>query len=264
MLNLKDYLVKYSIINSKFIDDFFNLYNYETSQNDFVININIIVKWLKSTKGHIKETLIRTYIKNIDYKIIPNKSTGGRPSENILITPECFKRLCMSSKTKKAEEVRTYFIEIEKHLDKYKNYIIDGLNNKIDNLENNQKPIINNNYGIIYVLQTDKDIENLYKIGKTKNFKNRIKTHNSSHIDNVLIKFIYETNNIDQVEKCLINILKDKQYRKRKEFYQIDLYLLKELIDDCQTLVLKAKNKSHISKSKQIGGYFLMLSKNIN
>ena len=61
---LKDYLHKYSTINSKFIDDFFNLYNYETSQNDFVININIISKWLKSNKSDIKKTLIRTYIKN--------------------------------------------------------------------------------------------------------------------------------------------------------------------------------------------------------
>lgn len=93
---------------------------FQTSQNDFVINLNIIVKWLKTSKGHIKETLTRSYVENIDYTITINKSTGGRPSENILITPDCFKRLCMSSKTKK---VRIYFIEIEKHLDKYKNYI---------------------------------------------------------------------------------------------------------------------------------------------
>ena len=71
---------------------------------------------------------METYIKNVDYKIKNGTSTGGRPEEIIMITPECFKRLCMSSKTLKAEEVRTYFIEIEKHLDKYKNYIIEGLN----------------------------------------------------------------------------------------------------------------------------------------
>ena len=37
MLPLKNYLIKYSTINSQFIEDFFNLYNYETSQNDFVL-----------------------------------------------------------------------------------------------------------------------------------------------------------------------------------------------------------------------------------
>ena len=74
----------------------------------------------------------------------------------------------MLSKTKKAEEVRTYFIEIEKLVDKYKNYIIDALNKKVSILENNQKPISNNKCGIIYVLKTDYNIVNLYKVGKTK------------------------------------------------------------------------------------------------
>ena len=36
----------------------------------------------------------------------------------------------MLSRTKKAEEVRTYFIELEKLMDKYKNYIIEALNKK--------------------------------------------------------------------------------------------------------------------------------------
>ena len=259
---LKVYLHKYSTINSKFIDDFFNLYNYETSQNDFVININIISKWLKSNKSDIKKTLIRTYIKNVDYKIKKGTSTGGRPEEIIMITPECFKRLCMSSKTLKAEEVRTYFIEIEKHLDKYKNYIIEGLNNRINKLETNQKPIVNINSGVIYIMKTDENIENVYKIGRTKKFKDRLKTHNSSHVDNVEILFIYETNDINQVENCLKTILKTKQYRKRKEFYEIDLNLLKELINDCNNLILKTKIKP--KQFKQSGGYVLMLSYNIN
>lgn len=258
--NNKTYIIDNNFI--KFIDDFFGLYNYETSQNDFVININIISKWLKSNKSDIKKTLIRTYIKNVDYKIKKGISSGGRPEEIIMITPECFKRLCMTSKTLKAEEVRTYFIEIEKHLDKYKNYIIEGLNNRINKLETNQKPIINTNSGVIYIMKTDENIENVYKIGKTKKFKDRLKTHNSSHVDNIEILFIYETNDINQVENCLKSILKNKQYRKRKEFYEIDLNLLKELINDCNNIILKTKIKP--KQFKQSGGYVLMLSNNIN
>jgi hypothetical protein len=106
----------------------------------------------------------------------------------------------MLSKTKKAEEVRTYFIEIEKHLNKYKDHLIDILNKKINILEYNQKSINNIKKGVIYVLQTDLDIENIYKIGKSKAFKNRINTHNSSHINNVKIKLVFETDNIDAVE----------------------------------------------------------------
>lgn len=246
-LNLQEYLKKYSTISTIFIDDFFNMYNMETGENDFVIDIEKISKWLKSRKETIKSTLTNSYVKNIDYKILKNNQvkTKGRPKEIILLTPNCFKRLCMSSKTNKAEEVRTYFLELEKHIDKYKNYIIDALNKKIGTLENNQKPKINPKGGVIYVMKTDLDIEGIYKIGKTKIFKNRLKTHNSSHVNNINVIFIFETNDIDGVEKCLKLALKTKQYRKRKEFYQVDLNLLKELMKDCDNLMLKGKSKSN-------------------
>ena len=163
----------------------------------------------------------------------------------------------MLSKTVKAEKVRTYFIEIEKVMDKYKNYIIEGLNKQIDILKNNQKTIPNKKGGIIYVLKTDYNIVNLYKIGKTKKFKERIRTHNSSHIDNVDIVHIYETDYIDEVEKCLKNVLSSKQYKKRKEFYEIDINILKELIKTCDKMSLKVrKNNKNI---KQTGGYYIML-----
>ena len=90
-----------------------------------------------------------------------------------------------------------------------------------------QQPIVNPKAGVIYVMRTDLDIEGIYKIGKTKIFKNRLKTHNSSHANNVDVNFVFETNDIDSVEKCLKLVLKTKQYRKRKEFYQVDLDLLK-------------------------------------
>ena len=223
-----------------------------------MINFDNLVIWLKIRKDSLKRTLIETYIKNIDYKIKKIKSkTPGKPKDEIMITIDCCKRLCMLSKTNKAEEVRTYFIEVEKLMNKYKNYIIEALNNRIGVLENNQMPIPNNKGGIIYVLKTDKDIIDLYKLGKTKKFKERIRTHNSSHIDNVDIIHIYETDYIDEVEKCLKNVLSTKQYRKRKEFYQINLDVLKELIKTCDKMsVTVRKNNKNI---KQEGNYFIML-----
>jgi phage anti-repressor protein len=260
MLNLQEYLKKYTTISIIFINDFFNMYNMETEDNDFVIDIEKIAKWLKSRKETIKNTLTNTYIKNIDYRIIKNNNAKikGRPKELILLTPNCFKRLCMSSKTIKAEEVRTYFLELEKHINKYKNYIIDGLNKKVGILEKNQKPEINPKGGVIYVMKTDLDIEGIYKIGKTKIFKNRLKTHNTSHVNNVDIIFIFETNDIDSVETCLKLALKTKQYRKRKEFYQVDLDLLKELMKDCDNLMLKAKSKPN--KNIKGGNIYLMFN----
>ena len=262
MIELQDFLKKYSSISTKFIDDFFSLYTINSDDDDLIINFDNLVNWLQMRKDNLKKTLIDSYIKNIDYKIKKIKSsTAGKPKEEILITSNCCKRLCMMSRTKKAEEVRTYFIEIEKLMNKYKNYIIDALDKKVGILENNQKPIPNNKSGIIYVLKTDHDIVNLYKLGKTKKFKERIRTHNSSHIDNVDIVHIYETKYIDEVEKCLKNVLSTKQYRKRKEFYQIDLDVLKELIQSCDKMSLKVRKSN--KNIKQNGGYFIMLDKNI-
>ena len=61
----------------------------------------------------LKKTLVRSYIKNVDYKITKNKlTTTGRPSEIILISISCFKRICMNSNTEKSGEVRKYYEQI--------------------------------------------------------------------------------------------------------------------------------------------------------
>ena len=127
-ISLQNYLKKYSTINNKFIDDFFNLYDVNTTNDDFVINLDNIAKWLNTYKRNIKKTLIESYQVDVDYKIkkLPPKGKG-RPEEEIMLSPSCFKRLSMMSKTQKAEEVRQYFISIEEHLDKYKGYIISAL-----------------------------------------------------------------------------------------------------------------------------------------
>lgn len=259
MLSLPDFLKKYSTIPNKFIDDFFSLYDYKTSENDLIINFDNLCLWLMMRKDVLKRTLERTYVKDVDYKIKIIKSTAkGRPSEEILITPNCMKRICMLSTTKKAEEVRTYYIKIEKLLDKYKQIIIDDLNKKIGILENNQKTIPQTKKGVIYVLKTNLDIDDLYKIGRTKKFKNRLNTHNSSHPDNVNIALVFETKYINEVENCVKAVIKSKRYKKRKEFYQIDIDSLKQILEGCESVTLIAKGKKI---PKNFDKYYLVLEK---
>ena len=65
-------------------------------------------------KSDIKETLRKSYMKDIDYIVMrtdPHKSKtitkiNGRPSIKVLLTVDCFKLLCMRSKTAKSEERR--------------------------------------------------------------------------------------------------------------------------------------------------------------
>ena len=243
MLNLPEFLKKYSTIPNQFIDDFFSLYDYKTSDSDMIIDFDNLAKWLNVTKRNLKKTLERTYTKNIDYKInIIKSSSKGRPTEEIMITPDCMKRMCMLSASAKSEEVRTYFIKIEKLLDKYKQVIIDELNKKVGILEQNQKPKINPKHGVIYVIRSSKTTEDIFKLGRSKKFLARLMAHNSSEADDVEIMLLYETDNIIQVENCVKNALKTKQYRKRKEIYQVDMDTIKQVISGCDDIISKVKN----------------------
>ena len=210
-----------------------------------------------SLKGKIKETLVNTYNLNIDYKISKEKQNQKISKSNkeiILLTPDCFKRLCLLSKTKKGEEVRTYFIELEKLINNYKNYIIDGLKNTVKILENNQKPIPKNIKGCVYILKSPKDIDGIYRFGKTQDFANRLNNYNSSNSDKMKVLFIFETKNIQQIEDCVISQIKQYRYKKRKDFYQINIDIIKQLIDSCNQLTLKFKHKINKSTYIKKGG----------
>lgn len=266
---LVDFLKTHTKINNDFIDDFFGLYDPKDKYN-FCIDLENVVKWMDSLKGDLKDTLLNSYKENIDYKIIKGKSNGkkGKPKETILLTPKCFKIMAMQSRTKKAVQVREFYYELEQVVDQYKDYIIEGLKEKIALLENNQKPKINPKKGVIYILETN-DIGH-YKLGKTKNLKQRLRTYNGDKKDDIIPIYIYETDDIDEIERCVKKYAKKYQYRKYKEIYKTDINMLKELINDCAEFNdktnLKMKYKSWKKTENQIGGkndikYFILLDK---
>ena len=138
------------------------------------------------------------------------------------------------------------FYSLEELIDKYKNYIIEGLKDKINKLEHNQKPKINHTKGIIYIIQTADDMS-LYKIGRTKNLKNWLLKYNTDKKDDIKPIYIYESDDIDTVEKCIKIFMKKYQYRKYK-VYQINIDIIKNFINKCGdmsniSINLKEKNK---------------------
>ena len=206
-MDLRTFLKKFSTLNNDFIDDFYNIYDPdENILNDFPINIETITKWINSKKSRLKETLINTYTKNIDYKITKEKEGKISKSnkEIIMLTPDCFKRLCLLSKTNKAEEVRTYFLELEKIIGHYKNYIIDGLKKTIQILENNTKEISQKIKGTVYIIRSIKDINGIYRFGQTEDFNKRLANYNSANSDKMEVMYIYETCQIKNAKAFLI------------------------------------------------------------
>ena len=258
-MDFESFINKYSFVNAKFVKDFYNIIkeDYIERYNEFLIDSEILRKWLEIENRRIfKDTLQRSYKKNIDYtikKFKKSSGSGGQNYEVIMLTPEAAKKICLSTNSKIGPLVQQYFLDIEVALYKYKNYIIEGMNKKIEQLENNQKPKINANKKIIYVFRALNTDLTLYKIGKTINSKTRFSKHNSPMANDLEVLFQYETDNIDQVELCIKAYMKKAQYRKYKEIYQVDLDIIKKTIKNCDTEINEI-NKEIESKNKKQKG----------
>lgn len=261
-VDIKSFLKKYSSIPNTFIDDFHNVYD-RTNRDEFIIDLDLVSKWLKVQKAHLKRTLIVSYEDGADYNIIkvPNKRGSGRSLEKILLTADCFKFMCMRSKTAKAQMVRAYYVELENLLERYSVDFTEKLQERIAELERNQKP---KDYpkgkGFIYVIKASEKVDSVYKLGKSKDLKERLRSYGSGRMDDVDVVYVFETEMIDAVERCTKGMLAEKQYRKIKEVYQVDVDMIKITIKDCAKLALKTQYR--MSKpSKQTGGYYMVFDR---
>ncbi len=264
-----DFIKEYTTISNDFIDDFFEIFNddIEVYNNSFIVNSNTLMKWLDmKQKENFINTIEKSYNIDEDYIIeYPNKNRKGGNNEKIYyLTTRAAKKYCLMTKSKKGNEIRNYFLDIEEILYKFKDYIIKGLQDKIKKLENNQKPLINPKKGVIYVFRAfdNNDNENtLYKIGRTFNLKKRLSNYNAGLSDNLELVLIYEADNIIQLEKCIKISMKEAQYRKYKEIYEINIDIIKEVIKICNSNLVQVKN---IKTKKEIkgGANILKIKKN--
>lgn len=264
-----DFIKEYTTISNDFIDDFFEIFNddIEVYNNSFIVNSDTLMKWLEINRKDIFiETIEKSYNIDEDYIIeYPNKNTRGGINKKIYyLTTRAAKKYCLMTKSKKGNEIRNYFLDIEEILYKFKDYIIKGLQDKIKKLENNQKPLINPKKGVIYVFRAfdNNDNENtLYKIGRTFNLKKRLSNYNAGLSDNLELVLIYEADNIIQLEKCIKISMKKAQYRKYKEIYEINIDIIKKVIKNCNSNLVQVKN---IKTKKEIkgGANILKIKKN--
>lgn len=137
-----------------FIRDFFGIVKETYNDNELTIDFDVVIKWLDVRKDNIKRLLSINFEKKKDFKIqkVLNGTNGAYSVEKIFITPDCFKGLCMLSQTPKAKDIRQYYLTVEKLIKKYYQIIQDNLYKQIGLLKYNQKPKINKQGGIIYIL----------------------------------------------------------------------------------------------------------------
>jgi phage anti-repressor protein len=269
------FLKKYSTVPNDFIEDFFGISKETYLDTDFVIDFEIVIKWLNVRKDNLKLVLTKHFELGMDYTLKTIKQnnsvrSGANYVEKIMLTPDCFKELCMISQTAKAKEVRHFYLSIEKLIRKYHQYIEEKLTKKINLLEKNQKPKVNIKGGVIYFFRALNDVDlsdvnlddvdmELFKIGKTVNAKNRFNTYNSGNANDVEPLFIIEVSDIHKVEACIKSLLKDFQYRERKEVYKLDVTTLKEVFGKCDELVHGFKRFIENNKDKNVDAKFKAL-----
>ena len=207
-----------------FIASFYCYLNYDY-KTDFVIDLDNIWKWLGfQQKYHAKYLLEKQFIINNDYKIIAPEASGakknvrgGHNKETILLNVDAFKKFCLKSGTKKADEIHDYFIKLEnimheitKEESEELKLQLEQQKTKTQSLEDNKKleyetklatqkviereKILLNTYGtigsIFYVIKV-KTYENkqyVIKVGESRRgVTDRYKEHKNKHEECVLL-----------------------------------------------------------------------------
>ena len=259
-MDFKTFLLENSDIKKAFIDDFFEIIreDYFDMFDEFLISSNTLQTWLKiKSRKDFHDTIKRSYTVDRDYVIVKTNAKGsGKNNEKIyMLTPECAKMLLQSTKSSKGDEIRKYFISIERMLHKYKDIIISQLQKELKKTQNNMKPKLDTRKNKIYVFKALNTDLTLFKIGRSKDLNKRLISHNSPLANDLQVMYEYETQNITQVELCLKAMMKHAQYRKYKEIYQIDLRIIKKLISQCDNDIKLVQEHVKLHTGEQVFAY---------
>lgn len=248
-----------------FLGSFYCYLNYNTT-NDFVIQLNDVWKWLGFSRiDPCKRVLEKNFTKDVDYKIVlselnkkddpevegadklnnelifhqvvekKNKETRGRKEETILLTIKTFKKLCLKSNTKKADEIHDYFIKLEEILQDVLKEEAEELQNQLQTKENQlkeqskriqvleHKPITHGfsarRKGYVYIIK-DRAKPGHYKIGMTYNVDKRLRNLNTSSSEkSLVIYFEKESFDCELLERTVQSILQPFNIAGRREWF---------------------------------------------
>lgn len=266
-LSAKEFIKLTSTVPSKFIDELFEVYDENTIQTDPVVPLDVVARWLDANKNALSKTLKKTYRLKFDYIVVKNtdaikKDPRANNNKLYLLTPDCFKRLAMLSRSRNADMVRTYFIEIENLFLKYREQTLEGMQREIERLERNQKPMnglsgVDPKAGYLYIIRASEHKDGLVKIGRSSDLLSRLRNYNSGRADDVELLYTYRVPDIVSAERCVKALLKKYQYRKYKEVYQADVDMVKELIKGCGDLSAKLHQKKQ--KMTLTGGFYIVV-----
>lgn len=206
-----------------FISSFYCYLNYKL--DNFIIDLDNIWNWLGfSQKVTAKRMLLKNFVENKDY--IKLESTlndtihrikGGQNKEIFMLNIMSFKKFCLKSGTKKADEIHDYYIKLEKIIHDTINEERDELRLQLQNsLQTSdyekkkaiEQTLINQfplNTECIYfgiIDNTNDDSEKLIKFGHTNNLNVRVMDHRNKYNNFILVE-AYKVQNKVEIENLI-------------------------------------------------------------
>ena len=267
-----------------FITNFYAFLMYDT-EKDFVIDFDNVWKWMGfSRKDPAKRLLEKNFTKNIDYKnnippiggILENeKGDVVRPSETILLTVDTFKKFCLKTGTKKADEIHNYYIKLEKLLHETINeetqelkkqlLIKDEKNTKLEeeNAKIQEEKVkvedenelllrkyvkkpkeIHKDKNVVYIMATkESELKKEYAIGKSKDLNQRQNdyNHNKLHDFKVIYYKSFSSPRImDYVESIVLTVLSEYKCKATRDAFRLpegcDMSTFTDIFDICSKL----------------------------
>ncbi|AYV76034.1 MAG: phage antirepressor protein [Terrestrivirus sp.] len=145
------------------------------------------------------------FIEGTDYEIKKMESTGGRPGNEIFMTIDTIKCICLMAPTEKAQQFRKYYIELEKCFKKLITENIKlqtiNINNPVDALKKYEfDPNQYKKKEVFYILYIN---NSTYKFGISGDLFNRLRQHRNT------IKYDFVVKCFDTINRTLGKKIED-------------------------------------------------------
>ena len=178
---------------------------------------------------------------------------GTHPDKKFINESGLYELLSLSTKPLAKIFMDKYFREIMPKIRETGTYTlnknnlkqIQNINKKLAETKNINKQLLNNQRNIIYPIQNAiyiiiRNIRNkkYYKIGYTTNLNKRLKVYNTSFPNKILYNYYLLIDN-KEIDSCIKQIMKNKEFIKNKEYYMSTLNKILKFINKCNKKIDK-------------------------
>ena len=198
----------------------------------FVIDLRKHWKWIGFSRfDHAKTLLVKEFITGKDYKTASAAAeavqNGGQNRQDIFLTVNCFKKLCLKARTKKADQIHDYYIKLEEVMHQTLEDESEELKIKLLEKDTLIKRLTSKDK-FLYIGQSP-IMRSLTKVGITEDLPRRLREHRTSNPSFNYV-FTLKTDNAKIIEDHVKLLLK-KWKSRSPEWFKLEYDQVKKVVD---------------------------------